>query len=110
MKLQCNNELDEAQELLQSLLDDDIPEIEQRGGLPKTMATFKYSCYLNIGKIAVLNGCKQKALDSYLDASKLDKTDVTLWYKIGSLALEMDHFKQSAYAFSQVRIEQKILL
>lgn len=70
------------------------------------MSTFKYSCYLNIGKISVSKGEKQKALDYYLDASKLDKTDVTLWYKIGALAIELNHFKQAAYYFSQVSLTQ----
>ncbi|GLV33874.1 hypothetical protein CBL_11242 [Carabus blaptoides fortunei] len=101
LKLQCSGNHEEAQTLLQSLLDDDIPVIEKRGGLPKTMSTLKYSCYLNIGTISNVAGSKQKALDYFAQASELDKTDVTLWFKIGSLALELDHFKQSAYALSK---------
>lgn len=65
------------------------------------MSTIKYSCYMNIGTIAMKQNNEQEALKNFLTASELDKTDVTLWYKIGMLALKLDRFQQSAYAFAQ---------
>lgn len=110
LKLQCSGDYEEAESLLQSLIDVDTPQIENRGGLPKALSSLKYSCVLNIGTIHNGLGNKQKALDYFVQASELDTTDVTLWFKIGSLALELDHFKQSAYAFSKVNIFIKFLI
>lgn len=110
LKLQCSGDSKEAESLLQSLIDVDIPQIENRGGLPKALSSLKYSCVLNIGIINNRLGNKQKALDYFVQASELDTTDVTLWFKIGSLALELDHFKQSAYALSKVNIFLKFLI
>lgn len=39
-----------------------------------------------------------------LKASELDDSDVTLWYKIGKMAIELDRFRQAAYAFSKVTL------
>lgn len=37
-----------------------------------------------------------------LQAAEIDKTDVTLWYKIGTIALQLDRFKQASLAFAKV--------
>lgn len=108
--MQFEKNYDEAEKLLKSLLEEDIPGIEQKGGLPKTMSTFKYSCYLNLGHIFLSQEKKQEALDNYLNASNLDKTDVTLWYKIGTLSMDLDHFKQAAIALNKVSIKKKLVL
>lgn len=60
---------------------------------------------MNLGHIFLNLGKKQEALDNYLHASELDKTDVTLWYKIGTLSVELDHFKQATVALHKVSIE-----
>lgn len=102
LRLQCNNELNEAEEIIKKLINENIPQLESEGGLPKTMSTLKYSCFINLGSISMKKGETKSALDNYLHASELDKKDVTLWYKIGKLALQLDRFKQAAYAFYMV--------
>lgn len=92
----------EAEQIVKQLVNDNIPQLETEGGLPKTMSTLKFSCLTNLGSIAMKKGETQAALDHYLLASELDGKDVTLWYKIGKLALKHDRFRQAAYAFHMV--------
>ncbi|KRT80855.1 hypothetical protein AMK59_5432, partial [Oryctes borbonicus] len=89
LRLQSCGELLAAEDILQILIEDNIPQLESQGGLPKTMSTIKYSCYVNLGSIALKKQKLQVALDNFLIASELDKTDVTLWYKIGTIALQL---------------------
>ncbi|KAK4873288.1 hypothetical protein RN001_015317 [Aquatica leii] len=101
LRFQYSKKYEEAEVLLQQLLQDNIPQLESQGGLPKTMSTLKYSCYMNLGHIAKEKNDLANALTNYVYASELDTTDVTLWHKIGTLALQLDRFRQAAYAFSQ---------
>ncbi|GJQ83227.1 hypothetical protein Trydic_g8826 [Trypoxylus dichotomus] len=101
LRLQSCGELLAAEDILQTLIEDNIPQLESQGGLPKTMSTIKYSCYINLGSIALKKQKLEVALDHYLIASELDKTDVTLWYKIGTIALQLDRFKQASFAFGK---------
>ncbi|KAF5297375.1 hypothetical protein FQR65_LT01305 [Abscondita terminalis] len=101
LRLQYSKKYEEAEALLQQLLEDNIPQLESQGGLPKTMSTLKYSCFLNLGHIAKEKNDFEVALKNYVHASELDAGDVTLWHKIGMLALQQDKFRQAAYAFSQ---------
>ncbi|KAK9871634.1 hypothetical protein WA026_013014 [Henosepilachna vigintioctopunctata] len=72
-----------------------------KSGLPKSLSTLKYSCYLNIGDTYLAEKDNVNALDNFLIASQLDESDVTLWYKIGKLAMQENRFRQSIYAFSK---------
>ncbi|XP_017772871.1 PREDICTED: calcineurin-binding protein cabin-1-like [Nicrophorus vespilloides] len=101
LRLQCNNNVEKSLENLKKLLDYNIPQLESQGGLPKTMSNIKYSCRINIASIYLQLGDKANALENFLIASELDDTDVTLWYKIGMLALKQNHFRQSMYAFTK---------
>ncbi|KAF5296187.1 hypothetical protein FQA39_LY12641 [Lamprigera yunnana] len=101
LRLQYSGKYEEARALFQQLLHDNIPQLESQGGLPKTMSTLKYSCYVNLGNISKQNSDNESALAFYLQASELDSSDVTLWHKIGNLALQLNRFRQAAYAFSE---------
>ncbi|XP_031357687.1 calcineurin-binding protein cabin-1-like isoform X2 [Photinus pyralis] len=101
LRLQCNKNYEEAEALLNQLLQENIPQLESQGGLPKTMSTLKYSCYTNLGNISKERNNLDSALTNYSAAAELDGTDVTLWYKIGTLALRRDRFRHAAFAFSQ---------
>ncbi|KAL3275832.1 hypothetical protein HHI36_020575 [Cryptolaemus montrouzieri] len=101
LRFEAQEQYKEARGLLFKLINENIPQLENQGGLPKSMSTLKYSCYLNIGNIYVAEKENASALDNYLIASELDETDVTLWYKIGKLALKENRFRQSIYAFSK---------
>ncbi|XP_066152387.1 calcineurin-binding protein cabin-1-like isoform X2 [Euwallacea fornicatus] len=86
---------------LKLLLEENIPQLENNGGLPKSMSTLKYSCYVNLGNIYLSQENINEALDCFSNASELDSTDVTLWFKVGKLSLMVDKFNKAAYAFSK---------
>ncbi|XP_050312415.1 calcineurin-binding protein cabin-1-like isoform X8 [Anthonomus grandis grandis] len=88
-------------EILTQILQENIPQLETNGDLPKSMSNLKYSCYLNLGTIHLKGAHNSDALDSFIKASELDSTDVTLWTKIGRLALKENLFNKAAYAFSK---------
>ncbi|XP_063910388.1 calcineurin-binding protein cabin-1-like isoform X2 [Zophobas morio] len=101
LRLQSIENVAEAEEILLNLLNENIPQLENNGGLPSSMSTLKYSCCVNIGNVYVKKGDIDNALEYYLNASELDGTDVTLWHKIGKLALKQNRFRQAAFAFSR---------
>ncbi|KAJ8933156.1 hypothetical protein NQ314_014183 [Rhamnusium bicolor] len=101
LRLQAKGEHSESESILLKLIEENIPLLENNGGLPKSMSTLKYSCFVNLGNIYLKENKVIDALDKYSTASDLDSTDVTLWYKIGKLALKEEKFRQSAYAFSK---------
>lgn len=69
LRLQSCNELLAAEDILQTLIEDNIPQLESQGGLPKTMCTIKYSCYVNLGSIALKKQKLDTALENYLTVS-----------------------------------------
>ncbi|XP_022907944.2 calcineurin-binding protein cabin-1-like isoform X2 [Onthophagus taurus] len=101
LRIQSCGDYIAAEDILQTLLNENIPQLEIQGGLPKTMSTIKYSCYVNLGAIAIKQKKLSEALKNYLGASELDSTDVTLWFKIGKLAMKLDKFKLASHAFSK---------
>lgn len=66
LRLQSCGELLAAEDILQTLIEDNIPQLESQGGLPKTMSTIKYSCYVNLGSIALKKQQLKVALDNYI--------------------------------------------
>ncbi|XP_060519435.1 calcineurin-binding protein cabin-1-like isoform X2 [Cylas formicarius] len=101
LRAQANKNCSESVEILNGLVSENIPLLENNGGLPKSMASLKFSCYLNLGNNFLHSNDINKALENYLVASELDATDVTLWCKIGKLSLKEDKFRQAAYAFAK---------
>ncbi|XP_072399616.1 uncharacterized protein [Diabrotica undecimpunctata] len=99
--LQNERGFSEAESILSKLIEENIPLLENNGGLPKSMSNLKYSCHMNIGNIYLKLNRVNEALEKYLLASELDGTDVTLWHKIGMLSLDQNKFRQSAYAFAK---------
>ncbi len=35
----------------------------------------------------------------------VDSSDVTVWYKVGIVALKLDHYPLASHAFEQVRVD-----
>ncbi|XP_044767142.1 uncharacterized protein LOC123323022 [Coccinella septempunctata] len=101
LRLEGTREFEKSKELLFKLIENNIPQLENQGGLPKSMCTLKFACYLNLGHIFHEEKNNVKALEYYSIASELDQGDITLWYKIGKLSIEEHRFKQSIYAFSK---------
>lgn len=77
LRLQCNNDLNEAEVIVKQLINENIPQLENEGGLPKTMSTLKFSCYTNLGSIAMKKGETQNALESYLLVSIFTELHIT---------------------------------
>ncbi|XP_071957281.1 calcineurin-binding protein cabin-1-like [Antedon mediterranea] len=61
----------------------------------------KYSTYKNLASLASQKTDKKTAMEFYLEAINIDSTDVSLWYKIGNLALELVHIPLARIAFEQ---------
>lgn len=66
LRFQALNQISDAEALLRQLINENIPQLENEGGLPKTMSTIKYSCYVNLGNIAIQKNNSIEALDNYL--------------------------------------------
>ncbi|KAF2890687.1 hypothetical protein ILUMI_15486, partial [Ignelater luminosus] len=66
LRLRCNGDLEESETVLQQILKENIPQLEAQGGLPKTMSTLKYSCYINLGSNAYERDDIKLALDYFL--------------------------------------------
>lgn len=69
LRLQNSGQLSEAEDVLLNLLNNNIPQLENDGGLPASMSTLKYSCYVNIGNIYIKDEKPEEALDCYLNVS-----------------------------------------
>ncbi|XP_033111839.1 calcineurin-binding protein cabin-1-like isoform X1 [Anneissia japonica] len=61
----------------------------------------KYSTYKNLASLASQKNDKKTAMEFYLEAVNIDSTDVSLWYKIGHLALELVHVPLARIAFEE---------
>lgn len=66
LKLLSEGHLVESETILIKLITENIPQLENQGGLPKTMSTIKYSCYINLGRILLEKGEINDALEHYL--------------------------------------------
>lgn len=62
---------------------------------------FKYSAYKNLASLAEEKSDLDKAIDLYLEAAAIDDSDVTLWYKIGKLAVKLANVRLARYALEQ---------
>lgn len=54
----------ESEDTLRQLIEKNIPELENNGGLPKSMSSLKYSCYVNLGDIYLKQNNTFKALEA----------------------------------------------
>ncbi|ROT71811.1 putative calcineurin-binding protein cabin-1-like [Penaeus vannamei] len=82
--------------------------IEPGGVLPQDLA-LKYSCLKNLGKPgATRKGEHQQAVDYYLEAVRLDHTEVTLWQRLGAAAIKIKDFELALVAFQEgLTVNQK---
>lgn len=79
------------------------PEDDGRSGgaaLPPALM-LKYVALKNLGAIYVRRGDNREAVAAYLDATEIDSTDVTLWHKIGRLALTLYLYPLARIAFEE---------
>lgn len=72
LRLQGKGELSESESILLKLIGENIPLLENNGGLPKSMSTLKYSCFVNLGNIYLKDDKVNKALESYIMVNIID--------------------------------------
>lgn len=66
LRLQAQEVFTEAESILLKLIDENIPLLENNGGLPKSMSNLKYSCHVNIGNIYLKLNRVNDALERFL--------------------------------------------
>ncbi|XP_065051362.1 calcineurin-binding protein cabin-1-like [Rhopilema esculentum] len=71
-------------------------EIQENSGL-----LLKYTVYKNLGDISYAEEDNEKALDNYLEAALIDESDVSLWWRIGDIALKVTNMKLARYSFEK---------
>ncbi|KOX69063.1 Calcineurin-binding protein cabin-1 [Melipona quadrifasciata] len=88
-------------DLLETELLDEVEKPEIPDGRSRPMLSLKYSCFKNIGAIQATLGNYDEAIENYWEAANLDDTDVTLWYRIGTLAMKTSNLELACSSFKQ---------
>ncbi|TSO88119.1 Calcineurin-binding protein cabin-1 [Bagarius yarrelli] len=87
-------------ELLKTpLLKEAVPSEDEKVGLKHPGLMLKYSTYKNLASLAVLRDDLDTATDFYVEAVMLDSTDVSMWYKLGQVALRRVSIPLARHAF-----------
>nr|XP_018916793.1 PREDICTED: calcineurin-binding protein cabin-1-like [Bemisia tabaci] len=105
LTLQQAHKWDEAEEAYKSLLSSDILA-KTTGTLgPETcrvqhsLLHMKYSCLKNLGNIFIQKKDFQSSLDYYLQAVEIDNSDITVWFRIGRIAMRIADLNLAISAF-----------
>lgn len=105
LELMKENKQEEAlvifKDLLETELLDEVEKPEVPDGRSRPMLSLKYSCFKNIGAIQAASGNYEDAIDNYWEAANLDESDVTLWYRIGTLAMKISNLELACSSFKQ---------
>lgn len=88
-------------DLLETELLDEVEKPEIPDGRSRPMLSLKYSCFKNIAAIQATSGNYEEAIENYWEAGNLDETDVTLWCRIGSLAMKTSNLELACSSFKQ---------
>ncbi|XP_076062773.1 uncharacterized protein LOC143037946 isoform X2 [Oratosquilla oratoria] len=103
----AKDDLSKAEKLFQEVLENPCIEkvcpsedVEVGGILPQDLA-LKYSCYKNLGNMAMKNSQYDKACQHYLQAVQIDGTEVTLWQRLGAAAIKLQDFELALVAFQE---------
>ncbi|KAK3103259.1 hypothetical protein FSP39_017896, partial [Pinctada imbricata] len=60
-----------------------------------------YSIYKNLASMALQQGEDETAMEWYIEAVKVDETEVTVWYKIGTIGLKLHNYRLARLGFEQ---------
>ncbi|XP_029179074.1 calcineurin-binding protein cabin-1-like [Nylanderia fulva] len=105
LELLKKDKQEEALVIFRDLLDtellDEVEKPEVPDGRSRPMLSLKYSCFKNIGAIQAACGNYKDAVDNYWEAANLDGSDVTLWYRIGTLAMKISNLELACSSFKQ---------
>ncbi|XP_068619649.1 calcineurin-binding protein cabin-1-like [Battus philenor] len=103
LDLQRKGNLADATQLLKDLLDTELlynvkkPAPGEKISSP--LFNLKYLCYKNLATMLSAADEVEAAVESYIAASELDDTDVTLWHRFGLLCLRTERYETALYAF-----------
>lgn len=105
MELLKENKREEAlvifKDLLETELLDEIKKPEVPDGRSRPMLSLKYSCFKNIGAIQAACENYENAVENYWEAANLDDSDVTLWHRMGTLAMKISNLELACSSFKQ---------
>ncbi|XP_058796392.1 calcineurin-binding protein cabin-1-like [Phymastichus coffea] len=105
LQLLIENNKTEALNVLLELLDtkllDEVKKPKKQDGHTRPMLSLKYACYKNIANIQADLENYHEAVTNYWQAINLDDSDVMIWYKIGTLALNKSNLEEACFAFRQ---------
>ncbi|XP_041466733.1 calcineurin-binding protein cabin-1-like [Lytechinus variegatus] len=107
LEFQRSGNVEKAQDIYNELLQTrflskvKVSPDERRGAVTNTAITLKYSSYKNLGNLALGKDDMNTAMENYLEAVNLDSTDVTLWYRIGTVAVKLSQLALARVAFEQ---------
>ncbi|XP_064424124.1 calcineurin-binding protein cabin-1 isoform X2 [Latimeria chalumnae] len=83
------------------LLKEAVPSGDEKEGLKHPGLILKYSTHKNLASLACQRQDLETAVKFYLEAVMLDSTDVSLWYKIGRVALKLVRISLARHAFEE---------
>lgn len=105
MELLKEDKQEEALVIFKDLLDtellDEVEKPEVPDGRSRPMLSLKYSCFKNIGAIQAACENYEDAVENYWEAANLDNSDVTLWHRIGTLAMKISNLELACSSFKQ---------
>ncbi|XP_013173457.1 PREDICTED: calcineurin-binding protein cabin-1-like [Papilio xuthus] len=105
LDLQRKGNLPDATQLLKDLLDTELlynvkkPAPGEKASSP--LFNLKYLCYKNLAAMQSAADDLEAAIESYIAASELDDTDVTLWHRFGLLCICAKRYETALHAFQR---------
>ncbi|KPJ15518.1 Calcineurin-binding protein cabin-1 [Papilio machaon] len=105
LDLQRKGNLPDATQLLKDLLDTELlynvkkPAPGEKASSP--LFNLKYLCYKNLAAMQSAADELEAAIESYIAASELDDTDVTLWHRFGLLCMRAKRYETALQAFQR---------
>ncbi|XP_061174422.1 calcineurin-binding protein cabin-1-like [Saccostrea echinata] len=60
-----------------------------------------YSIYKNLAAMSLQKGDHEEAMEWYIEAVKVDESETTVWYKIGTIALKLHNYQLARLGFEQ---------
>ncbi|XP_069132021.1 uncharacterized protein [Argopecten irradians] len=107
LRLQRQGEVDLAEAAFKDLLNHgflretaQLVEDEEEGADQDGLRLL-YSIHKNLASMALHREDLQSAISSYVEAVKIDTTEVTVWYKIGTIALKLYNFPLARLGFEK---------
>lgn len=97
---------EQTEKILKELLKTDIiaqitGKMSGSGSVQSSLVHLKYCITLNLGHCLAQQKKMEKALKFYIKATKLDNSDLNLWYRIGRLAITIPDLHLAVSAFEE---------